>query len=270
MIPLRDNQPTSTFPIVTVVLIVVNVLVFVAQMLSNGMIDSSYAMVPAEVVSGRDLTHVIGQIGQNGGIRLLQIPPDVHSISLQPNEIYYGPSPHPLWLTIFTSMFMHSGWLHIGGNMLYLWIFGNNIEDALGKVRYVIFYFVCGVIAALAQIATNPASLIPTLGASGAIAGVLGAYLLLYPNARVLSIIPIFGFGFIREISALWVLGLWIVLQLFQGFQGIGMERGGGVAYFAHIGGFFAGLVIIQLLGGKNLVVRQQRRAYGPPPGGGI
>ena len=269
MIPLRDNQPTNSFPIVTVLLIVANALVFVAQLLSGGMIDSSYSMVPAEVVSGRDLAHVIGQIGRDGSVHLLQIPPNVHDIRLGPDELYYGPSPHPLWLTIFSSMFMHSGWLHIGGNMLYLWIFGNNIEDALGKVRYLVFYLVCGVIAALAQIATNPASLIPTLGASGAIAGVLGAYLLLYPNARVLSIIPVFGFGVIREINALWVLGLWIALQLFQGFRGIGMEHGGGVAYFAHIGGFFAGLLIIQLLGGKRLAMRQQRRALDPPPGGG-
>ncbi len=268
MIPLRDNQPTNSFPIVTVILIVLNVLVFAAQYLSGGLLDSSYAMIPAEVVSGQDLAHVIGQIGRDGVVHLQQLPPDVHSIRLRPDQLYYGASPHPVWLTIFSSMFMHSGLLHIGGNMLVLWVFGNNIEDALGKVRYIIFYLVCGLAAALAQIAINPSSLIPTLGASGAVAGVMGAYLILYPHARVLTIVPIV-IGFIVEIPAFWVLVVWIGLNVFQGVTGIGTEHGGGVAYFAHIGGFFAGLVIIQLLGGKGLVARQQRRAaYEPPPGG--
>lgn len=262
MIPLRDNQPTSTFPIVTVALIALNVLVYIGQQVLP--LDAVWTMVPYEVTHNTDLNNVVAHITQQG-TRLYRIPPDVQ-VHLGPNDILYGPSPHPLWLTIFTAMFMHSGLLHIGGNMLYLWIFGNNIEDALGKVRYLVFYLVCGVAAAAAQIATNLDSVIPTLGASGAVAGVLGAYLILYPGARVLSIIPIFGFGVIREVGAVWVLGLWIALQLFQGFAGIGMERGGGVAYFAHIGGFFAGVVIIMLLGGRNLVARQQQRAYSQAP----
>lgn len=250
MIPLRDNQPTSTFPIVTILIIAVNVVVYLAQVASQGAINASFSMVPYEVTHNIDLA---GQALRDHQGQIVAV---------------YGPSPHPLWLTIFSSMFMHGGLLHIGGNMLYLWIFGNNIEDALGKFRYLVFYLVCGVIAALAQIATDPNSPIPTLGASGAIAGVLGAYLILYPNARVLTIVPIF-IAFLTEIRAFWVLGFWIVLQVFQGLSGIGMERGGGVAYFAHIGGFFTGIVLIFLLGGRRLVARQQKRVYYPPPSGG-
>ena len=145
------------------------------------------------------------------------------------NDIPYGPSPHPLWLTIFTSMFLHGGLLHIGGNMLYLWIFGNNIEDALGKGRFLLFYLVCGLAASAAQIAIDPNSLIPNVGASGAIAGVLGAYFILYPNARVLSLVPIFIY-FLAEVRAFWVLLLWIVLNVFQGVVGLGIaaRRGRG------------------------------------------
>ena len=131
------------------------------------------------------------------------------------------------------------------------------------------FYLVCGFAAALSQILSDPNSAIPTLGASGAIAGVLGAYLILYPQARVLSIVPIFGFGFFAQIRAVWVLGLWFALQLFQGLGGVGMQRGGGVAYFAHIGGFAAGFLIIQLLGGQRLVARQRVRTASYPPRGG-
>jgi membrane associated rhomboid family serine protease len=173
-----------------------------------------------------------------------------------------------LWLTIFSSMFMHASLLHIGGNMLYLWIFGNNIEDALGKFRFLAFYLFCGLAAAAAQIMTAPNSMIPTLGASGAIAGVLGAYLILYPHARVLTIVPIF-IAFLAEIRAVWVLGFWIALQVFQGLAGLGMQRGGGVAYFAHIGGFFTGMILILILGGQRLVARQKQRIYYPPPSGG-
>lgn len=251
MIPLRDDQPTSTFPLVTVLLIAANVLVFLAQQASQGGIEASFSMVPYEVTHNADLA---GQALRDPAGQVVAV---------------YGQPPHPLWLTIFTSMFLHSGLLHIGGNMLYLWIFGNNVEDALGKVRYLIFYFVCGLAAGLAQIASSPNSLIPTLGASGAIAGVLAAYWLLYPNARVLTIVPFFIY-FLANIRAYWVLGFWIVLQVIQGVAGIGMERGGGVAYFAHIGGFVAGIIIIQLLGGQALVARQRRRTmYHPPPSGG-
>ena len=255
MIPLHDDQPTRTFPIVTILLIALNVLVYAAQ--QSLPLNESWSMVPYEITHNTDLAGVIGQVGQNGGVSLHQIPAGA-SVALGPRDIYYALSPHPLWLTIFTSMFMHGSLLHIGGNMLYLWIFGNNIEDALGKVRFLLFYLVCGVLASAAQIAVGPNSLIPNVGASGAIAGVLGAYLILYPNARVLSIVPLFVM-FLANVRAVWVLLLWIGLQLFQGIMGLGMQRGGGVAYFAHIGGFFAGMLLISLLGGRALAVKQQR-----------
>lgn len=247
VIPLRDDQPTSTFPIITVLLIAANVLVYLAQVASGGAINQSFAMVPYEVTHNIDLA---GQVmrDQQGNI-----------------VAAYGPSPHPLWLTIFTSMFMHGGFLHIAGNMLYLWIFGNNIEDALGKIRFLVFYLACGLIAALAQVFMDVNSLIPNLGASGAIAGVLGAYFVLYPNARVLTIVPIF-IAFLANIRAYWVLLFWIALQLWQGANGLGMRQQGGTAFFAHIGGFFAGMVIIRLLGGKRLAVQQRREAQYPHP----
>ena len=267
MIPLRDDQPTSTFPIVTVILIVANVLVYLVQQTVPGFNDL-FSMVPYRVTHPMALGPYVAQITAQG-VAFQHIPSGYAPTALGRALIFVGPGYAPAWATIFTAMFMHGSLLHIGGNMLYLYIFGNNIEDALGKVRFLLFYFACGAFAALAHISADPNSLIPTIGASGAVAGVLGAYLILYPQARVLSIVPLFGLGFLAEVRAVWVLGLWIALQLFQGFAGGGIRQGGGVAYFAHIGGFFAGLVLIYLLGGPRLVARQkQRDTFGPPPPG--
>ncbi|MDQ2799157.1 MAG: rhomboid family intramembrane serine protease [Armatimonadota bacterium] len=267
MIPLRDNQPTSRFPIVTVIVIAINVVVFLAQ--QRLPLETSFAMVPYEITHGTDLSNVVAHLTRTGAWPLYQLPPGGSGLRLGSSEIFYGPSPHPLWLTIFTSMFLHSGWLHIGSNMLVLWVFGNNIEDVLGKVRFLLFYFACGLVAALTQIATDANSIIPTVGASGAIAGVMGAYLILYPHARVLSIVPLLGLGLLMEVRAFWVLLFWIVLNIFQGVSGFGVQQG-GVAHFAHIGGFFAGLGLILLLGGPRLVARQKQRSefYYPPPSG--
>ena len=158
------------------------------------------------------------------------------------------------FITVFTSMFMHGGWLHLGGNMLYLWIFGDNIEDRLGHLKYVLFYLASGVIATLAHAVFNPGSRIPSVGASGAIAGVLGAYILLFPRARVTTLIPIFMFITVREIPAVFLLGVWFVLQLFTGAATMGGDVAdtGGVAYFAHIGGFVAGMALVSLMGGRR------------------
>ncbi len=265
MIPLRDNQPTSTFPLVTILLIAVNVLVYVGQQALP--LDQVWSLVPYAVTHNVDLNGTFAHIGRDGVTHLIQ-PPAGAVVRLGPGDIPFGPSPHPIWLTIFTSMFLHGGLLHIGGNMLYLWIFGNNIEDALGRVRFLLFYLACGLAASAAQIAIDPNSLIPNVGASGAIAGVLGAYFILYPNARVLSLVPIFVY-FLAEVRAFWVLLLWIVLNVFQGVAGLGIQRGGGVAHFAHIGGFFAGILFILLLGGQSLVARQRQRAAYPPPWAG-
>jgi len=175
------------------------------------------------------------------------------SIRLLPFEITHNidifpPGPSPIYLTIFFSMFMHGSIVHLLGNMLFLWIFGNNVEDYLGRKRFIIFYLFCGIIAAFTQIFFNSDSIVPMVGASGAIAGVLGAYLLLYPRAKVTTVI-IFGF-FIRliKIPAVVVLGFWIIYQFLYGISSLAVRTGeGGVAWFAHIGGFISGIIIIKL-----------------------
>ena len=211
MIPIRDDNPTTITPVVTVGLIVVNVLAFIYQL----------------------------SLGRDGGAF-------VRVFGAVPSALFGGESlsPVPPMLTLATSMFLHGGVMHIGGNMLYLWIFGNNIEDVMGHGRFILFYLLCGVAAAYAHAVTAPDSLVPMIGASGAISGVLGAYLLLFPRARVLTLIP-FGIVMHMEyIPAAWLLGLWILLQFFNGTLSLG-GGGGGVAWFAHVGGFLAGMALI-------------------------
>ncbi len=214
MIPLKDNIPSHRTPVVTVGLIAINIIVFLRQAMLPPQAAARfvyyYGLIPIEIVSGDLLV----------------------------------PHPVPLYATILTSMFVHGGLFHIAGNMLYLWIFGDNVEDKMGRVRYLIFYLLSGLAAALAQTLANPYSKIPMVGASGAISGVLGAYLVLFPHASVVTLI-IFGW-FIRlvEIPAAVVLGFWIVIQVLSGLFALGGE-GGGVAWFAHVGGFIAGLIMV-------------------------
>ena len=217
MIPISDEGGRiRRFPIVTILLIVLNAIVFLYQIsLPSGQVEQfimAYGVVPLEITTGRDL------------------PPTI---------------PYPIDVTLLTSMFMHGGWLHIIGNMLYLWVFGDNIEDTLGPVFYTVFYLVCGFAAAFAQIAADPVSRTPSIGASGAIAGVLGAYLLLHPTNRVNTLL-IFGI-LIRtnQLPAFVVLGFWFVLQLVNGVTSLGVPNSSEVAYWAHIGGFVAGLVLM-------------------------
>jgi membrane associated rhomboid family serine protease len=256
MLPLRDNNPTRTFPWMTILLIVTNVLVYIKQVQVGPAFDATYSLIPREVTTGQDMAGVVTMSAH--GVTYFQ--PELMPTALAANQILLLPPPHPQWLTIFTAMFMHAGLLHIGGNMLVLWIFGNNVEDALGKVRFLAFYVVCGLAAAIAQIAIAPNSLIPTLGASGAIAGVMAAYLVLFPGARVLSLIFLGFIGFVREISAFWVIGIWILLQIIPGINSLNSPAQGGVAYFAHIGGFAMGLLLTLLLGGRKLEVSQRRK----------
>jgi len=224
MLPLRDNVPTRTFPFVTVGIIVVNAIVWFWEV---------------------------------GGT---SVEADVIHYGYYPCKIEgecLGPALHaeiPWYENTFTSMFMHGGWEHIIFNMLFLWIFGNNVEDALGKVRFFIWYIAGGLAATAAQTfvtlnwGSNADASIPNIGASGAIAAVLGGYLLLLPRARVLSAI-FFGFIFLREIPAIWFLGIWFLFQLWQGGWAVAHpEAGGGVAFFAHIGGFVFGLVTVFLV----------------------
>jgi membrane associated rhomboid family serine protease len=233
MIPLKDDVPSRSLPFVTVGLIGLNVLAFLYQ-LSLG-IDSR----------GPDAGAAEALVSEFGVIpcRLTQSCPGASRIA--------DDFPHP-WVTIVTSMFLHGGLLHVGGNMLYLWIFGDSVEDTLGHTRFLVFYLTSGVAAAVGQTIVSPGSTVPMIGASGAVSGVLGAYLLLFPHATILTLLT-FGF-FIRfvHVPALIVLGFWIVLQLLNGYitfsaQAMGRGETGGVAWFAHIGGFLAGMVLLFL-----------------------
>ncbi len=213
MIPLKDDNPTTTYPYITVGLIIINGLIFIY-----------------ELSLGRHFEHFLNKYGA--------IPVFVLNMT---SPIEYPPP----YITVFTSMFLHGGFFHIAGNMLYLWIFGNNIEDSMGHLRFVVFYLISGIIAVYTFSIVNPHSTIPMVGASGAVSGVLGAYLILFPRAKVLTLIP-FGFYMqIVKVPALFVLGMWIVIQLINGMVSGG--AGGGVAWFAHVGGFLAGIVLVGL-----------------------
>lgn len=220
MIPLHDDNPTTISPMVTIGLMVSCVLIFLWQ-------RSVPAAVPAMGVIPAVL---FGHVTLNPNIGAL-----------------------PAELTLITSMFLHGGWMHLIGNMLYLWIFGNNVEDAMGHRRYIAFYLLCGVIAALAYAWPQANSSIPMIGASGAISGVLGAYLMLYPHARVLVLIPLVFFVTTARIRAIWVLGFWFLLQLINSRMDAG--GGGGVAWGAHVGGFAAGMLLVPLFSRKPIAL---------------
>ncbi len=217
MIPLRDNLPTRAFPIVTVTIIGINVIVFVY-----------------EIHLGKGYGEFIRFYGM--------MPYRLNNPSLA--SLHGGLNPY---LSIFTSMFIHAGYLHLIGNMLYLWIFGNNVEDCMGPFRFIVFYLFTGALATLSYAAITPSVKVPMIGASGAISGVLGGYLLSFPRARVLTVIFIGFFARIVTIPAFWVLLFWFMLQLINGVVSLGAGRGGGVAWFAHVGGFGAGLLLIKL-----------------------
>ena len=210
MIPLKDVIPSRTVPIVTVAIIVLNSLAFLFELsLPNPVLES--------------LIRVYGVV-----------PADF------------------TMLTAVTSMFLHGGWLHFLGNMLYLWIFGDNVEDQLGHGRFVLFYLICGVVAGLAHVFMNPASTVPTIGASGAIAGVMGAYFVLYPHSRILALLPLFVIWEVIEVPAILFLGIWFVMQFFSGVGSIAMgasrAASGGVAFWAHVAGFLAGMATVFVL----------------------
>ena len=209
MIPLKDDNPTSGRPIITYFLIGLCVVVFLMQLGSqsykSGQLFYSYGLIPSVLMGNKQL----------------------------PIELYAVPA----FVTIFTSMFMHGGFMHLIGNMLYMWIFADNIEDNLGPKRFIIFYILCGIGAAMTQVLMDVNSQIPMVGASGAIGGVLGAYLINHPKAKVLVLIPFGFFSQLIKIKALYVLGFWFILQF--------ISSGGGVAYAAHIGGFVSGMILI-------------------------
>jgi membrane associated rhomboid family serine protease len=238
VIPLKDDIPTRRFPIVTVLLIAINVIVYfvfeqgfwgLGEVGNERVIE--YGAIPIEITDpGTECATVA-----NGAA--IQCGADV-----------VAPDQAPAWITILTSMFLHGSLLHLGGNMLFLWIFGNNIEDSMNRLVFVVFYLLGGVAALGLQVAMDPNSVIPTVGASGAIAAVLGAYARLYPRARVVTVVFIVIIFTIVTLPALLVLGVWFLLQLLPAFAEPVGNSGGGVAYFAHIGGFLFGLLVIKLI----------------------
>jgi membrane associated rhomboid family serine protease len=239
MLPVSDQNPTRTTPYVNYALIALNVLAFIYE---------------------------LSQIGAHGDNFVIS------GYGLVPTRIWADPQGEAF--TIFSSMFMHGGWMHLGTNMLFLWIFGDNVEDAIGHVRYIFFYLACGVCAATAQVLTNTASTAAMVGASGAIAGVLGAYLVLYPRAPV----TVFVFIFFMVLPAWAVIGLWFLLNLSGGVSSLGLGSSGGVAFFAHIGGFLGGVLAVRpAMIGRTRVPgtifsgfrHVPRSRFGLPPGRG-
>ena len=214
MFPIHDDNPTRITPYVTYALLSACVFIFLWQVSLGDAAQQavySFGVIPSVLFATRSL------------------PVELEIL--------------PAWLTIFSSMFLHGGWMHLIGNMLYLWVFGNNVEDAMGHKRFILFYLSCGLLAALTQAVLNPDSEIPMIGASGAISGVLGAYVLLHPHARILVVIPIGILIYTPWIAAYWVLGFWFVLQLVNSL--VSASDTGGVAYGAHLGGFVAGMLLI-------------------------
>jgi membrane associated rhomboid family serine protease len=211
MIPLRDTQPSYSKPIVTMLIIAVNVLAFLF-----------------EVSLDPDLREAL-----------------IFAYGIVPDRFQYT--------DVLTSMFLHGGWMHLIGNMWFLWIYGDNIEDILGHGKFLLFYLACGCFAGIVHVWTNPYSRIPTIGASGAIAGVMGAYLIKFPHSRIVTLVPIFFFLTTMEISAVVILVYWFIIQIFSGFGSIASaSQRGGVAWFAHVGGFIAGMILVHVLGTKE------------------
>ncbi|MDP9352975.1 MAG: rhomboid family intramembrane serine protease [Chloroflexota bacterium] len=245
MIPISDANRTQRFPFVNLSLILVNILVFLYEVtLSNSltltqttrdlvMFFNQWAVVPSEYTGGPS------------------VPPDVT----------------PVFLTLFTAMFMHGSLLHIGSNMLFLWVFGDNVESNMGHLKYLVFYLISGVLASAAHILFNLGSAVPSLGASGAIAGVLGAYLVLFPRAQVRTLIILFIFITMTRVSAVVLIGIWFLLQFAQGIIELGMPRGetGGVAVWAHVGGFIAGVLLVFVFRGRRKRFERGDYVAGPP-----
>lgn len=255
--PIRDYRRSRSTPIVTFVIIGLNVLVFLVQ---TFMVGGTGGEAEYGIVRGSDCVQLSAQdqFIFNYGVKpceLFGTCGETRGCIIENDRVadvftVDGPFPKstlPAWLTIFSAMFVHGGLLHIGSNMWFLWIFGDNVEDRMGKGRFLLFYLITGLAAAAAQIVANPTSSTPMVGASGAVAGVLGAYMLLYPHGRVLTLMWIVWFIQFIELPAIIVLGMWIALQVIQALIGQGMLGGGGVAYLAHIGGFAAGLALVKV-----------------------
>ena len=268
MIPLKDNIPTGKFPFVTATLILINVVAYLLAIRHGG-----------SIISGPDTQEVL----KYGAIPKVLLHPGLHCAEVVRNGPFGSGQPEvlcnnvvlaanqipaentlPTWETVFSAMFMHASFLHIAGNMLFLWIFGNNIEDSMGPVKYVGFYMLGGIAALALQTLIDPNSTAPTLGASGAIAAVLGGYIVLYPRARVLTLIFIILFFTVIELPALLVLGFWFIEQAVFAAADLTNPTGsgGGVAYFAHIGGFAFGVTTVKLLATRRRSIPPRYPVY--------
>ena len=247
MIPLRDNIPPRSFPIVNYLLIGVTGLAFLAQLADQtddrDVLVENLGMIPARVLH----PHTPIVVEEQALVRGAFGEPRVATV-----ERTLAPLPFTPWLTLFTCIFLHGGWMHFLGNMWFLHIFGDNVEDRFGHFGYLIFYVACGIAASVAHLVSNLDSTMPTIGASGAIAGIMGAYMRLYPKAQVLTLVPIFIFLQILVIPAPIFLGIWFLIQFFQGAFSVTSQAAGGVAWWAHIGGFVVGYVVAWLLGSSG------------------
>ena len=235
MIPIRDDNPQIRVPWVTYAIVVLNVLAWV---LLQG-VGSEPALTRSICQLGMIPGDLLGQLGQASAYERLPCAVDGQAS----------------WSTVLSSMFMHGSWMHIIGNMWFLWIFGDNVEDAMGHVRFVLFYLLCGLAAAAAQVAADPASSVPMVGASGAIGGVMGAYILLYPRVRVHMLFVLVIYVTTIAVPAYFMLGYWFLVQVLSGVASYGAQ-GGGVAFWAHIGGFVAGGVLIYVFRDMKLLAR--------------
>jgi rhomboid family protein len=256
VIPIKDNIPTDRFPFVTAALILANFIVYYLAIRHGGSFISG-PNIQEEVKYGA-IPFALTHPGDHCGLA-----PSVTSLAI---VCQHAPLPNtiPSWETIFTSMFMHASIIHIGGNMLFLWIFGNNVEDAMGPVKFLLFYIAGGLAALGLQVAISPSSGVPTLGASGAIAAVLGGYIVLYPRARVLTLVIIIFFFTVVELPAFVMLGIWFAEQALFGASNLTTPAGGGggVAYFAHVGGFVFGLIAVRLLATRRKPVPPRYPVY--------
>lgn len=223
MIPLRDSVKSGTFPFVNITIIVLNLVIYVHEVLLEpyalNQFFYTYGLIPADVL----------------------------------NSFYTGAALTPMLVNLVTATFVHGGWLHVLGNMLFLWVFGDNVEDRLGHARYLLFYLLAGAAGGVAHIVTNSASTVPVVGASGAVAGVLGAYIIAFPRARILALVPLLIIFFLAEIPAIVFIAIWFVLQLFNGVASLG-GTATTVAYWAHVGGFVVGALLIVVLAKRREV----------------
>ena len=261
MIPIKDNIPTDRFALVTFLLILANVVVYVLALRHGGSLISGPDS--HEVVKYGAIPYALTHPGKHCGVAQTLQGPAV-ACQGQPGVVGSPSDFIPTWETAFTSMFMHASILHIAGNMVFLWIFGNNVEDSMGRVRFIAFYLLGGVAALALQVAISPNSTAPTIGASGAIAGVLGGYIVMYPRARVLTFVIIILFFTVIELPALVMLGIWFAEQAVFGAVNLTNPVGGsgGVAYFAHIGGFAFGAAAIRLFATRRKQVPPRVPVY--------